>query len=1031
MKAPNLAHRLMRSSALCAIGLAAVSAGAVHAQTATEDPTASQIDDVVVTGSRIPSKNLTSVSPVTTVGAEDIQIQGVTRVEDLVNSLPQAFAAQGATIGNGSTGTATVDLRGLGSVRTLVLIDGRRLHIGTPAAPAAATAPDLNFIPAPLIEKVEIVTGGASAVYGADAVAGVVNFIMKKDFDGFRFDAQTSFYQHQNDSEIAAEAIRRRAAGANNPAEFTVPDENVVDGATHEATLVWGANTPDGLGNVTAYASYRQAEAVSQRDRDFGACTLNYSATAPNGFSCGGSGTTAPAGFITGGGAGDDYVTLDPNAPGGRGFRNYVGARDAFNFGPFNYFQRPDERYTLGAFAHYQVAPKVEAYGQLMFMDDVSSYEAAPSGIFGQTVNINCDSPQLSASQAGVLCNPTIDQRPDVADIPGTIGLNTDADPFTPGQQAAVTILRRNVEGGARQANYRHTSYRAVGGVKGEINDNWSYDVSAQYGSVIYSQLYLNDFSISRFNRALDVVTDPSSGQAACRSRVTGVDPNCVPYDIFRIGGVTQAAIDYISTPGMQSGEYTQSILSANLAGELGVTSPLATSPLAVSVGTEYRREFLNLQTDTGFSTGDLAGQGGATPSSSGSYDLWEVFGELRAPLIEDRPFARSVTAEFGYRYSDYSLGFDTSTYKIGGDWEPIDGLRFRGSFNHAVRAPNIVELFSTSFVGLNGSTDPCEGPTPEYTAAQCARTGVTAAQYGRIAPNIAGQYNGRLGGNENLMPETSDTISYGVVYRPSFLSGFSVSLDYYNITVEDRIGAIGQDNTLRRCAETGDAFLCGLIRRAPGTGSLWLGTDGFVIDQTQNTGELEVEGLDLEANYRVDLADLGVTGAGSVSLNYVGSYLDSYEVTTLKGDEPFDCAGYYGTICTGAGTTATAPLTKYRHKTRATWQTPWAVQLTGTWRYVGEVSVDSPYSGASHGQGPDAVLEAEHYFDLAGTWDATDFLTFRFGINNLFDNDPPLVGSGAGSISNCPTGPCNGNTYPQTYDAAGRYVFFGLTADF
>ncbi|MFN3583317.1 TonB-dependent receptor plug domain-containing protein [Phenylobacterium sp.] len=1029
MKFHSMRERLLASSMICGAALLGLTATQASAQ---------EVSEVVVTGSRIPQPNLTSASPVTVVGAQDVLTRGITRSEDLVNQLPQVFAAQGSSYANGATGTATVDLRGLGANRTLVLIDGRRLQPGTPAAGATNTAPDLNFIPSALIERVEVVTGGASAVYGADAVAGVVNFIMQKNFEGVRLDAQYSGYQHTNNNDRIQDLVTRRASTALDPSRFALPQKDVWDGGTTDLNLVVGVNSPDGKGNVTAYVGYRNVQAILQKDRDFSACTLANSATDPSGFICSGSGTTAPARFISGGGAGDDDVTLDPAAAGGRGFRNYVGSRDAFNFAPFNYYQRPDTRYTLGAFANYEFSEKAELYTQLMFMDDHTAAQIAPSGLFGQNFNINCDgNPFLTAAMATTFCAPTIDQLPDDPANPASIGLNTDADPVTPGQQASVTILRRNVEGGGRVSDLRHTDYRGVIGMRGQLDNGFQYDVFAQYGVVEYQNIYFNDFSYARSAKALDVVIDPTTGQPACRSAVpsmagTNVDAACRPYDIFSMAGPSQASIEYLQTPGFQNGQYDQTVVSGSLTGDLGqygVKAPWANDGVGFAVGTEYRREHLDLNTDIAFQTGDLNGQGGATLPSEGSYDVYELFGEARIPLVQDKPFFRDLSMEVGYRWSDYSLGFSTDTYKLAGDWSPTEDFRVRASYNRAVRAPNIVELFSTLNVVLNGSIDPCAGTSPDYTLEQCIRTGVTAAQYGSIVPNSAEQYNGQTGGNPNLDPETSDTYSVGLVLTPTFFPGFSASVDWFNIKLKDRIGQIGQDVTLERCATTGDQFFCGLINRAPGTGSLWLSQTGYIVDTTFNTGGLEVEGVDVEANYRFDFGDFGMTSGldkfGGMSFNFQGSWLNHYKVTTLPGDEPFDCAGYYGGVCTGSAVPASAPMPEWRHKLRATWRSPWDFDVSTTWRYVSSVKSDRLIDGGTY-RGRDAKLTDKNYFDVAANWSVRENMSLRVGVNNVFDNEPPLV-----SQSNCPTGPCNGNTYPQTYDAIGRYLFVGLRADF
>jgi outer membrane cobalamin receptor len=297
-----------------------------------------EVQELVVTGSRIPQPNLTSVSPVTAISNQEIKMEGTTRVEDLLNNLPQAFGNMGSEVSNGSTGTATVDLRGLGPVRTLVLIDGRRVVPGDPTFPVT----DLNFIPATLIDRVDVVTGGASAVYGADAVAGVVNFIMMKNFEGVRLDAQVSGYQHSNDSFVG-DIVRNRG--------FATPTDNVWDGTGIDLTGIIGINSPDGRGNATVYGTYRHTDPITQDKRDYSACSLNEVDAAPGRFTCSGSGTGAPSRFVS-------FDLFNANLPydlitTGTGFRPRNPVSDVFNFAPYNFYQRSDERYTFGAFAHY------------------------------------------------------------------------------------------------------------------------------------------------------------------------------------------------------------------------------------------------------------------------------------------------------------------------------------------------------------------------------------------------------------------------------------------------------------------------------------------------------------------------------------------------------------------------------------------------------------------------------------------------------------------------------------------------------
>jgi iron complex outermembrane recepter protein len=957
------------------------------------------VEGVVVTGSRIRRPNLVTTSPVTQMTGEDVDVAGTTRVEDLVNELPQAFAAQGSNVSNGATGTATVDLRGLGCDRTLVLIDGKRLPYGSPLDSCA----DLNQIPAQLIERVEVLTGGASAVYGSDAVAGVVNFIMQRDFEGVQVDAQYSFFQHNNDSDQGniREVVARRAA--TNPAQFRVPEDNVSHGWGKELNLIMGVSTPDDRGNITVYAGYRNNDAVLQAHYDYSACSIGVTAASANAgeFTCAGSGTSFPGQFTNFGIGGPAFAfTVGPN----RTFVPYNAALNAYNFGPLNYYQRPDERYTFGALGRYEFNERVEAYTQLMFTDYSTIAQIAPSGNFFSTGTINCGNPLLSAQQRTAI---------------GCTAAQIAAD-----ATRTLYIGRRNVEGGGRQDDLRYQSYRGVVGLRGALAEGWDYDVAAQYSNVELARVYRNEFETNRLARALDVVdADPGPGvNPQCRSVVNGTDPNCVPYDIFAFGGVTQAALDYVQVPLVLVGNTTQQVVTGAVTGDLGaygIQSPMAARPISVAFGAEYRRDALESTPDITFQTGAGAGQGGPTLPVAGETEVYELFSEIEIPLFEDRPFADLISVDAAYRFSDYSSGNQTHTYKVGADYAPIEDIRFRGSYSHAVRAPNIIELFTGQGFGLfDMDDDPC-GPSRTATLAQCTATGVPPAQYGSPAlDSPAGQYNQLTGGNPDLEPEDADTVTFGVVFTPSFIPRFDLTIDYFNIEVEGLIATFGAQNTVNACYQTGDAAACSRINRNPGTGQLWIGA-GFVENTNINIGGLRTSGIDINANYQIDLDRFGLAGMGGLTFNYIGTILN--ELITdpgpgIPGGE-YDCVGFFGNQC---GT----PNPEYRHRFRTTWATPWNVDLTGTWRYFGEVELFALGGIPAPANRPDRYFDAENYFDIAATWQMRDNLRLRAGVNNVLDNDPPIsasVGAGFG----------NGNTYPQVYDALGRYIFVGLTADF
>lgn len=956
-------------------------AGSVLAQPVEEKET------VVITGTRLVSPNIVSNSPITQITAEEIKVDGVRNVENILNNMPQVFADQGSNASNGASGTATVNLRNLGPDRTLVLVNGRRLPAGSPTLYAA----DLNQIPVPLIQRIEVLTGGASSVYGSDAVAGVVNFIMNDRFQGLQLDFNYGFYNHQQDNPVA-EIIRAR--------NFPLPGDVGADGQTADFSMTMGGGFAGNKGNATVFIGYKRDKAVTQAQRDYSACALQSSTTNPTRpFTCGGSFTNATGTFIDAATGGDNlFLTVADSAGNTRPF----AATDLFNYGPYNYYQRPSDRYSFGAFAHYDAAPWARVYSELGFHDDSTVAQIAPSGMFGLLTSVAFENPLLSA-----------DWRNQIAAAAAAQGT-----PFAaPGDTFDMVILRRNVEGGGRQDHRRHTSFRGVLGVKGEVAKYWNYDAFVHTGKVIYQETYKNDFSRTRAARAMDVVTDPTSGQPACRSAVDGTDPNCVPYDIWRLGGVTPAVLDYLQTPGFQNGSTSQTVVGASASADLGnygLTVPTAQAGVSVAFGVERRQEKLALDTDLAFSTNDLFGQGGATIGLTGQYSVKEIFGEVRVPLIEGRPFADVVGVNASYRYSDYSTGVTTDTYGLGLEWAPTRTVRFRASYQQAVRAANIIELFQAQGLNLyDNDEDPCAGATPTRSLAECQRTGVTPAQYGTIIDSPAGQYNFLQGGNPNLQPETAKSQTLGVVLTP--LRDLSVTLDYFNIKVKDVISTIDPTLTLQQCLDTGNPFFCNKIHR-DALGTLWLLPEARIDALNENLSKWKTSGFDFSASYNQRLGRFG-----SLGINFVGTYLREFKQEPIPGLGEYDCAGLYGNTC---GT----PLPEWRHKVRATWMTPWSVDLALTWRHFDSVRLDATSSNpllAGPVADVDRELGARDYIDIGATWRATKWMTVTAGINNLFDKDPPLTAQSGPSIFG------NGNTFPQVYDALGRRVFVTLSAKF
>jgi len=973
---------------------------------------AQEVETVVVTGSRIPQVGVYSSSPVTAVTNQEIKYEGTTNVETLLNNLPSAFADFGSYESNGSPGTATVNLRNLGSARTLVLIDGKRLMPGDPSLPS----PDLNQVPAALVDHVEVVTGGASAVYGSDAIAGVVNFIMRKDFEGVEFDGQWTGYQHTNDNAFAR-GIVAEGLGGTTPGSIPEAPRNIFDGDTVDLNGVIGVNSPDGKGNITMYGGFRHISPVTEDTRDFSACGT--STTFSGSFICAGSSTAARVedGNIGGGrfvsldGGTCANCTVDPLTGALRGFTQ----ADRFNFAPLNYLQRPDQRYTMGAMGHYEFNKAIDVYSSLMFMDDHTVAQIAPSGaFFGTILQTNCDNPELTPDEVNQFCTSATNvQRPGFA---------------------TLLIGRRNIEGGNRQDDLRHTSYRMVVGAKGDLGGGWAYDAFAQYGDTVYQEEYLNDLSIVRIRHSLDVNPDGN-----CASADDGSDPSCVPWNIFVPNGVTKAATNYLGVPGMKEGSTQEWVAGASLTGDLGswgIQSPWSKSPVALALGTEYRQEELNLRTDLEFSSGDLAGQGGPTLGTNGGYNVTEGYGEIRVPLVQDMPFFQDLSVNAGYRYSSYNLAGPVSSYKYGGEWQPIDDFRLRASYQRAVRAPNVIELFTPQSLGLWGGTDPCAGTAPVFSLSQCENTHVTPSEYGHILQCISGQCGGLFGGNINLNPETSNTTEFGVVLTPTFLEGFTATVDYFKITLNGAIGVVPEADALSSCATTNNQFFCDLIHRSTGPGSFAgaiFGTGptaGFVTATNVNTGAIRTSGVDVEANYTSHLEDWGMGANGSLSFNLLGTYTQDYKVTPVPGEHQYDCAGLFGLTC---GT----PIPSWRHKLRVSWTSPWDFDLSFDWRHMSSVKFDANTNdttlngpcGGPCGDLSDAKIGAYDYLDISADYTVHEGISIHAGVQNVFDKDPPILDSNTLGVSAPPFG--NGNTYPQVYDSLGRTIFLGVTVKY
>ena len=997
-------------------GILAAPSGPGTAQQAPAAAADSPLQEIIVTGSRIAAPNEVSTSPIQVISARSIQVSGKTDITDIISQLPQIITNDlGQDLGNGTSGlasaggVATADLRGLGPARTLVLIDGRRLGVGSPNTAIAQPAPDLDQIPAGLVDHVEVVTGGASAAYGSDAIAGVVNFIMKRDFQGFQVDGQVGENWHDNDDTFMQGLVRQFG--------YAPPTGTARDGRNRTFDMLMGANFADGRGNVTAYLSYRHADPIQSSQRDYGACQLDPIQDAHNdviGIACGGSTNSNLFMPVTGPGAGTAYsVSGHSFVPWG----TVASTPPAIYNGQGGIsLTRDDDRYNAAIMAHEEITGFFQPYAEFFFMDDKTQQQAAPAALF-QNANpldptgagnyyINCSNPLLSTQQQAILCTPA----------------QIAADEAHPGSATAqVNIGRRNIEGGARYTDFQHTNYRAVFGTKGEFADAWSYDAYGQYFYTAFfdsNQKYLNFQSISNALLVTGTASHPTC---------IGGSAGCVPYNIFSSGGVTQQQLDYLYELGTAEGGSTLRTLHADITGRLaeyGIRSPLATEGVGMNIGFEHRNDHESLQPDAAEESGLLSGFGSAVAPIDNSISVAEEFIELRAPLVQDKPGAKELLFDAGYRRSDYSTIGTANTYKFEVQYAPIPDYRIRASYDRAIRAPSVAEAFTPPIVGITTAVpDPCAPPIT-YTLLQCERTGVTIAQYnnGSIPQGTAAQLSEETSGNPNLKPEQADTYTLGVNFAPSRIPHLTGSIDYYHIQIKDEIGVIPYLLVLSNCADTGNPMYCSQIVRQPKTGSLNGNTvagGGYVIQENYNLGTALNSGIDVQLNYKLDLPP----GLGDLVFGLNGTYLLHNETTPLPGSPTYDCAGLFGYTCQTVNP-------RWRHVLRTTWDTPWHVSASLTWRYIGAVSEDndssdptlhfSTFNGYDYAN---AGIPAFNYLDLEATWNVNEIVQLRAGANNLLDKDPPLINSDivAGGAA---------NTY-STYDLFGRQLFLAFTAKF
>ena len=924
------------------------------------------IEETLVTGSRIKRPDLTSNSPIAIVDAAELKMTNTINPEEFLRDDPRFVAALGNNTNNGNDGGATVNLRNLGEERTLVLVDGKRF---TPYDYQGYV--DLAMIPTSLIERVEIVTGGASAVYGSDAIGGVVNFVMKKDFSGVEIDMATS---------ASFESDTRR----------------------DDFSITFGGNIDEGRGNVVANLAYSKQEALYQGDRKYSEFSLD-NMLEPGGSGTHPSGTVYTSVDIPAFGVGlDDPVQFDESG-------NLTDDVQAFNFNPYNLLVTPQEKYVGTVIGNYKITDNTEFFSRLSFANNRVDTIQAPTGTFFFPYALNIDNPFLSAQDQAIFAELDAIEEGD-AQNDGLVD---------------IAFGRRLTELGTRDSLYENTTLQFVAGFRGVVFDDYDWEIFAQKGHTARAQNFINDVDYDKSQQAMLAITDPDTGEIVCADDSGG----CVPVNYFGPDTITPEMAKFIRFNLNENNRTNQLVAGGTISGSMGFTLPWAASPAEFAAGFEHREEDAQNMPDQNYANANSVGYGGSSPVDA-SLKVQEFFAEVRVPVLEDMAFAKAIILEAAVRKADYEnkvvIGdtttneFDNTSYKFGGEWAFDDSLRLRALFQHAVRAPNLAEIGlpktpSTGDLNIDYCAEDDALNDPALVTL-CEQTGVPAGKVGAFNSIQAGQTNNYIGGNPGLTPEEADTLTVGFVFTPDALP-LTLSLDYYDIDIENVILALSEQNIVDACYlldKEPDGFFCSRIYRSAMSGTLLSGTDTGVDASVVNAGRKRTKGVDFVANYSFDLNTLGTLDIGVNAVKVLENKQQDAALFPI-----IDCVGLIGKTCLRPD-----PELRFTQTTRWSFD-DWTVTLR--WQYIDELTQDAVALGnASADDYALVTIPDYNYFDLFASYAVNDVLEVRAGIYNLADKEPPIVGNEYGG-----TAENSGNTFPATYDPVGRSGFMGVNLKF
>jgi outer membrane receptor protein involved in Fe transport len=1009
----NIRRQYLLASSMMIGVISTMSAGSVLAQDVN-------VDEIVVTGSRIARPNLDAPTPVSVIDTRTIEATGAVNTGDIIRQLPAAGVSSITPTNSGfqtaANGITTVDLRNLGEDRTLVLVNGRRFVAGL----VGTQVVDFNTIPTELVDRIDVVTGGASATYGSDALAGVVNIITKKNIDGVIVNGQYGLSEREDDERI----------------KFSVTA---------------GKTFNDGRGSVLASLGYQEIGSIWARDRadqglaedavdDYDGDPANYDLIRSQ--TAGLYSSYTPAGVIEVPTAAGGSNLLRVVTPGG--LVPYSGAL-GYNRQSARLLQVPLEQVNFAGYLDYEFNPSAKFFAEVNYVKSKLTSQIEPTplgsdqvyGAFAFCEDGTCSNgvPILSAVVPESVRAAARAANPGVAD-----------------ENLVVGFRRRLTEVGFRGNDIDRDTFRVVTGFTGDIGGGHSYELSINYGRTEDSQESSGDIDAVKFRNALDAVVQ--NGQVVCRdpaARAAG----CVPLNPFGEGAISSAAADYVRVPTSRDAFVEQLVVSGFLRGDL---FNLPAGPVGYAAGAEYRRERSHDVPDLLTQLGQTSGN--ATPATRGKFDVAELYGEVRVPILADLPFARSLDLNLAGRYSNYSTVGDTYSYAASLEYQPTSWLKFRSQYAKATRAPNISELFSPASQDFPGVNDPCAGVT-RTASGQAAffntrtnigdpsavlASGVNAATVGNSVatacladPAVAARVardggfaitqieqqgvTGFDGGNPDLDPEESDSYTVGLLLNPrgwGLLDNLSVSVDYYVIKIKDRITTISEDRLLTGCygpiGFSADNPFCSAVGRF-GTGPQ-LGALNFVNQVSDNFAETDTRGWDVQVSYRQDLNDLGFLDGlyagdkGQLTASVAYGNLEKLTTTPYEGADPADLIREAGTV--GAPTDEWTLGVVYQNG---------PVQLSWTAQHMGDVVITKDVNDFYY----NVPLEAKTFHNAQVRWNVTDKANVYFGVDNIFD-EYQFVGGTSGLVPDQTTG---WTTYPDVYDAIGRRYYAGIRMRF